>query len=61
MFEACLHFTPWQTCSIEHRLHFSGKHPATLKLMHKYISLSIARYPFMQLSELGQSRVNKLA
>ena len=24
-----LHFTPWQTCSIEHHLGFSGKHSAT--------------------------------
>ena len=30
-----LHFTPWQTCSIEHRFAFSGKHSATVQLMRE--------------------------
>ena len=33
--EGSLHFTPWQTCSIEHHLGFSGKYPITLQLMNK--------------------------
>ena len=26
--QIAVHFTPWQTCPIKHRLNFSGKHPA---------------------------------
>ena len=33
--QGTLHFTSWQTCSTEHHLDFSGKHPAILQLMHK--------------------------
>ena len=34
------HLTPWQTCSIEYRLNFSGKHPARLQLfVHKVMHL----------------------
>ena len=29
-----LHITPWQTCSIEHHLGFSGKHSAIWQLIH---------------------------
>ena len=53
---------PWQTCSVKQHLNYSGKHPATLQLMHKdylYTNThhwSIARYSFIQ-----QVRVNKLA
>ena len=42
----------------------SGKHPAMLQLMHKdylHTPLSIARYLFIQLSELEQRRVKKLS
>ena len=48
-------------------LNFSGKHPAMLQLMHKiysrhkYPPVSTTRYSFIQLSELEQYRVNKLA
>ena len=57
---------PWQTSSIEHHLNCSGNQSAILQLMckgcsYKYPPLSIARYSFMQLSELEQCRVNKLA
>ena len=30
--QSALHFTPWQTCSIEHHLNFSGRYPDTLQL-----------------------------
>ena len=48
--------------SIEVHLDFSGKLPAMLQLMHKnvlhkYPPQSIARYLFIQLSELEQCRV----
>ena len=37
-----LHFTPRQTCSIEHHFHFSGMRPAMLQLMHEdYSSTNI--------------------
>ena len=50
-------FTPWQTCSFQRHLDFSGKHSATLQLLRedysfRYPSLSVARYSFVQLSEL---------
>ena len=53
-----LYFTPWH----EH----TGKHPAMLHVMHKdhlYTnpSLSIARYPFIWMSEHEQCCVNELA
>ena len=33
--QSALHFTPWQTCSIEHHLGFSGKHSAMRQLIRK--------------------------
>ena len=30
--QSALHFTPWQTCSFQGHLNFSGKHSATLQL-----------------------------
>ena len=47
---------PWQTCSFKPHLKFSEKHPA---VCYKYIY--IARYSFIQLSELEQCGVNKHA
>ena len=48
----------------KHPLSFSGKHPAMLQLMcegcsYTYPPLSIARYSFIQLSELEQCRVKQ--
>ena len=60
-----LHFTPWQTCSIKHRLSLSGSIQSRCKycagFIHKYPPLSTARYSFKQLSELERSRVKQLA
>ena len=66
-YPACLtslHFTPWQTCSFRHQLDFSGKHSAMLQLLRKDFSLTfpaltIARYSFKQLSELGRRGENE--
>ena len=49
---------PWQTCSFRHQLDFSWKHSSHAAITHEYYSLtfpppSIARYSFMQQSELG--------
>ena len=64
--QCALHFTPWQACSFQHHFNFSEKHSATLQLLHqdysfRYPSLSIARYSFIQLSELWQCGMNKIA
>ena len=53
----------WQTCSF---LRFSGKNSAELPLLHENYSLtfptlSIARYSFIQLSELRHRGVNSNA
>ena len=61
----CFMLHPRQTCSFQHQLDFSGKHSATLQLLHKdylftYPPLSIARYSFIQLNELEQCRGTKL-
>ena len=50
--------------SFQHHLNFSGKHSATLQLLCEdcsYIHLSVARYSFIQLSELEQRRMNEIA
>ena len=59
--QSALHFClPWQTCSFRHQLGFSGKHSrARQQLRAKAKSLtfpplSIARYSFIQLSQLGR-------
>ena len=48
---------------IKHLLGISGKHPAMLQSIsvHKYPPMSIARYSFIQLSELEQRKVKTLA
>ena len=56
--QSALHFTPWRTCSFQCYLDFSGKNSATLQLLSKdysftYPPLSVARYSFIQLSELS--------
>ena len=67
-FEALYTLLPRQICSLRHHRGFSGKHPAITTtnarrlLIHiRYPQLSIARYSFIQLSELEQCRVKKLA
>ena len=58
--QSALHFCPpWQTCSFRHQLGFSGKHSSDAALRAKTKSLtcpplSIARYSFIQLSQLGR-------
>ena len=58
--QSALHFfPPWQTCSFRHQLGFSGKHSSDAALRAKTKSLtcpplSIARYSFVQLSQLGR-------
>ena len=63
--QSALRFTHWQTCSFQCHFNFSGKHSATLHLLHEdysftYPSLCFARYSFIQLSELWQCGVIKL-
>ena len=55
-----LNFTPWQTCSIQRHIDFSGKHSAMLQLLHedRYPHMSVARYSFIQLNELWQCGMN---
>ena len=61
--QSALHFNPWQTCSFQGHIYFSGKHSATLQLREDYSftfpPLSVLRY--IQLSELWQHGVIKLA
>ena len=58
--QSALHFCPpCQTCSFRHQLGFSGKHSSDAALRAKTKSLtcpplSIARYSFIQLSQLGR-------
>ena len=60
--QSALHFTPWQTCSFQG--HFKFCHTAiTAPRLFVHISntVYIARYAFIQLSELWQRGVIKLA
>ena len=64
--KSALPFTPWHTCSFQHHFDFSGKHSATLQVLReghsfRYPSMSVARYSFIQLSELQQSGMNEIA
>ena len=64
--QSVLHFTPWQTCSFQCPIDFSGKHSATLQLLCEYYSLThpplfIVRYSFIQFSEPRQRGVNEIA
>ena len=48
----------WQTCSLRHQLDFCGKHSSQAAISHEDYSLtfptmSILKYSFIQLSELG--------
>ena len=62
-----LHFAPpWKTRSFLHQLGFSGKHPSHTAITledHSIIfpPLSIARYSFIQLSQLGRHGENENA
>ena len=38
--QSVLHFTPWQTCSFQLHLNFSGKRSATLQVLHEEYSLT---------------------
>ena len=64
--ESVLHFIRCKTCSFQRQLDFYGKHRTTLQLLRKYYSctyppLCITGYSFIQLSELEQRGVNKIA
>ena len=57
---------PWQTCSFRHQLDFSGKHFSHGAITRNdysltYPPMSIARYSFIQLSELGRRGENENA
>ena len=61
-----LHFTPGRPSHSNGNSNFSGKHSASLQLLRidyslTYPPLFIARYSFIQLSELRQREVNKIA
>ena len=56
--QSALHFTPWQTCSFRHQLDVSGKHSGHAAIRREDYSLTfpplyVARFSFIQLSELG--------
>ena len=62
----CFTVYSWQTCSFQHQLDFSGNYSATLQLLQEdysftSASLPVARCSFIQLSELWQRGVNKIA
>ena len=64
--QSALHVTPWQTCSFRHQLDFSGKHSSHAAITSEDYSLtfpplSISRYSFIQLSELGHRGENENA
>ena len=61
--QSTLHITHWQTCSFQHHLDFSGKHLAILHedYLFVYLPLCVARYLFMQLSELWERGVKETA
>ena len=40
--QSVLHFTPWQTCSFQHHLDFSGKHSSHAAIMCEDYSLTCA-------------------
>ena len=65
MLKTFLHFTPRQTCSFRHQLDFSGKHSCHAANTREDYSLafpplSIGRYPFIQLGELGRMARTKM-
>ena len=61
---------PWQTCSFRHQLGFSGKHSSDAVITRKFLRattkslpflpLSIARYSFIQLSQLERTEMPNL-
>ena len=62
--QSALYFTPWQNRSFRHQLDFSGKHSSRAANTRENYSLtfpplSIARYSFIRLSELGCSGENE--
>ena len=55
---------PWQTCSFRNQLYFSGNHSSHAAITCEHCSFtfpppSIAKYSFIQLSELGHCGENK--
>ena len=63
--QSALDFTPGRPVH-SNAISFSGKHSAILQLLHKdysftYPPLSVARYSFIQLSELWQRGTNETA
>ena len=64
--QSTLHFTHRQTCSFQGHFNFSWKHSAILQLLRKdysfrYPCMSVARYSFIQLSELWQCGMKEIA
>ena len=45
---------------VQYHLNFFGKHPATLKLMHKDHLYTNIHHCLMQVSELEQCKINEL-
>ena len=50
--QSTLHFTPWQTCSFQHQLDFSGKYSATLQVLTSHFPITVCH------QILVHSRVN---
>ena len=64
--QCVLHFASGYTSSWQRQLDFSGKHSGKLQLLREdcsftYPPLSVARYPFIQLSDLRQRGMNEIA
>ena len=64
--QSTLHFIPQQNCSFQGHFNFSWKHSAILQLLRKdysfrYPCMCVARYSFIQLSELWQCGMNEIA
>jgi len=70
MAQTALQFTPWQTCSLEQHLNFSGQYPATWQLTHKdcphgtqiftTVALSVAKYPPLCVAWYSFTQLNEL-
>ena len=60
--QSALRTTRWQTCSLHHQLDFSHAANTVQRLFfYIYPPLFVARYSFIQLSELEESGVNEIA
>ena len=61
--QGSLHFTPWQTCSLQCQLDFYGKCSATLQLLHKDYSFTCVHHgplpgTLLYMSKLRQHEQN---